>query len=99
MLSKIAANRLMLNSRIRYRLVPSSKNTETRDADKIDARARLRTRSAPHMDREMKRRVYSWRVDGSIDRHSKTGQQMQPMINPREFGLPHTSKETNNRRL
>ncbi len=93
MLTRIAANKLTPARRVRYRLAPTSKKIEARNAAIMDARDRLRTRSAPDRNRGMKRRGDPLRFAGMMKRHSNTGQQKQPMINPREFELPHTSKE------
>ena len=89
----MAAKKLTPARRVRYRLAPTSKKIEARNAATIDARERLEARSAPHITSGITRLAVPCRLAGRMYLHSNAGQHKHPMINPREFGLPHTSNE------
>src|SRR5258708_35509333 len=93
MLTRMATNKLTPARRVRYRLAPTSKKIEARNAAIMDARDRLRTRSAPDRNRGMKRRGDPLRVGGRMKNPNKNSPQKKPKKKPREFELTPTSQK------
>src|SRR5258708_29690984 len=94
MLTRMATNKLTPARRVRYRLAPTSKKIEARNAAIMDARDRLRTRSAPDRNRGMKRRGEPLRCARKIKPHSHNRHQKKTLIQPTRIQIPQHPKET-----